>query len=241
MNFYQIKHSLNNKIVGIYPQVEEAVYHCDVWNDPRFVDRVNFMKTDFEPITADAILRKKAKLTDFISASNMGFTLKLLFSEKLKGIIQKNRRSGLQFYQTRLIYKDEYVHDYWVLNPYQIDMQHIDFKSSEVFLMENTFTKVEQLSVSSIEDFNNEKEKISKKGYPFSIRIDNIKITKDTSVDFFVLLDVPGGAAYIVSEKLKDEMEEAGCTGIEFMPIGLSINEWLASGGERERIYGKSW
>ena len=30
---------------------------------------------------------------------------------------------------------------------------------------------------------------------------------------------VRGGAGYFVSEKLKAEIESAGCTGIEFQPI----------------------
>ena len=30
-----------------------------------------------------------------------------------------------------------------------------------------------------------------------------------------------------------------GCTGIEFQPAHLSYNEWVARGGERDRIYGK--
>ncbi|MEH3112547.1 hypothetical protein [Pedobacter terrae] len=51
-------------------------------------------------------------------------------------------------------------------------------------------------------------------------------------------MDVEGGVKYIVSEQLKKEIEEPGCTGIEFMPTDLSLNEWL-QGGARERIYGK--
>ena len=38
----------------------------------------------------------------------------------------------------------------------------------------------------------------------------------------------------------KKEIEDAGCTGIEFQPIELSYNEWSAPGGEREKIYGKA-
>jgi len=58
--------------------------------------------------------------------------------------------------------------------------------------------------------------------------------------DFFALRYVSGGAGYYVSEKLKKEIETAGCTGIEFQPSELRYNEWLAPGGEREKIYGKA-
>ena len=50
---------------------------------------------------------------------------------------------------------------------------------------------------------------------------------------------VNGGIGYYVSEKLKQEIEDAGCTGIEFQPVELSYNEWTAPGGEREKVYGK--
>ena len=55
-------------------------------------------------------------------------------------------------------------------------------------------------------------------------------------VDFFSLKHLIGGNFY-VSEKLKQEIEVAGCTGIEFQPIELSYNEWVVSGGKREKIY----
>ena len=54
-----------------------------------------------------------------------------------------------------------------------------------------------------------------------------------------MLQNVQGSVKYVVSEKLKKEIEEANCTGIEFQPVELSITEWL-HGGEREKIYGKA-
>lgn len=88
MNYYSINNALNTKFIGEHPQFEEAIYHCDVWQEPKFVDRVTFVKTDFEPIIANAVLRKKAKVTDLISGGIIGFSLKLLISAKLKSIIE---------------------------------------------------------------------------------------------------------------------------------------------------------
>lgn len=97
MNFFCIRESLDKRQVGIYPQVEEALYSCDVWNEPKFVDGIEFKKVDFEPIVAKAILRKKAKPSDLISAGIIGFHLKLLMSDKLKIILEKSKKTGLQF------------------------------------------------------------------------------------------------------------------------------------------------
>lgn len=239
MNFFCIQDCLNTKIVGIYPQVQEAIYNCSVWEEPKFVDRVNFIKTDFEPIVANAIIGKKAKLTDLISSGIMGFSLKLLISGKLKNIIKRNQSSGTQFYQSPVVNKDEYINDYWILNPYQIDMQNIDFEKSEVFLMENTFNKVEKLFIDSLDNFNKQKADIAQRGYPFSILIERLAINNDVTQDFFTLLNVEGGVKYVISENLKVEIEQEGCTGLEFMPIEFLLNEWFGSGGKRERVYGK--
>ena len=70
--------------------------------------------------------------------------------------------------------------------------------------------------------------------------VNNIYLNDNINEDFFMLRYVEGGVKYIVSEKLKKEIEDAGCTGIEFQPVELSQNEWLMPNGEREKIYGKS-
>ncbi|MDP5201333.1 hypothetical protein [Flavobacterium sp. DG2-3] len=41
---------------------------------------------------------------------------------------------------------------------------------------------------------------------------------------------------YYISEKLKKEIDDAGCIGIEFQPAELSSFEWI-HGGERDKIY----
>jgi hypothetical protein len=69
------------------------------------------------------------------------------------------------------------------------------------------------------------------------VSIENICLNADVKKDFFF---IKTAGQYIVSEKLKQEIEDAGCTGIEFQPIELSFNEWTILGGEREKIYGKT-
>jgi len=235
--FYCINNSLDTKKVGTYPQVEKAVYHCSI-DDPKFIGNTYFAEIDFEPIVANAVLKKKAKLTDLISAGIAGFNLKLLVSDKLKMIITESRVSGLQFYECPIIHKDNEVDGYWILNVYEIDMKFIDFKKSEIYLTQHVFNNVERLNILSYEDFLKEKNKIEVLGYPNGIRIERIALLNNLNQDFFVLTDVGGGAKYVVSETLKKIMEDAKCTGIEFMPVELTINEWLH--GEREKVYGKA-
>ena len=105
MKFYSIHSSLNSKVLGHYPQVEDIHYNCDIWDEPKFIEHTHFTRIDFEPITANAVLHDRSKITDLINVSGMGFTNKLLVSEKLKGIFESYRKTGLQFFKSNLIYK----------------------------------------------------------------------------------------------------------------------------------------
>lgn len=239
MKFFCLKESLDDKIVGKYPQVENAIYPCEIWTEPTFVDRVNFIYTDFVPLTATAIIKEGAKLTDLISAGIVGYSLKLLMSGRLKKSIQAFRTSGLQFYQSSVLFDESEVIDYWVLNPFEINMEFIDYRKSEIFLIKNVFNKIEKLEIQTFDDFMDQKSRIESKGYPFSILIDHIELVDNVSQDFFTLLNVEGGVKYVVSERLRQHIELQGLTGIEFMPVEFSLNEWHGSGREREKVYGK--
>lgn len=236
MNYYSIRNSLNPKILGHYPQVKGIKHNCHVWSEPRFIEHVHFKKVDFEPITANAILYPSSKPTDLISATGMGFTRKLLVSDKLKEIIRESRAGGVDFYPSPLIHKNEYINGYWVVNSFEIDMAFVDIEKSKVVCRkEEDGTYLVDVSFTSVDEFI---RKIEAEGLEGKLYLDSIEIKKNVNADFFTLLYVAGGVKYIVSEKLKKEIEDAGCTGIEFMPATLSLNEWLHN--ERAKIYGKT-
>jgi hypothetical protein len=239
MKFYSINGSLNKEIVGHNNQVINAIHHCDVWEDLKFIDNIDFKKVDFEPITSNAILEKQAKLTDLINASCVGFSLKLLVSDSLKNIIEKYSENKCQFFKSPVIHNKEMINKYWVTNPYNFSMEFIDFKMSTITVRvrkKEGGTEKVILDIIALNDFMESvkfhwnKEEI--------VTIDNILLKDDITDDFFILRHVEGGIKYIVSENLKQEIEEEGCSGIEFQPIELSYNEWVALGGEREKIYG---
>lgn len=230
MKFYSINHSSNKRILGNYPQVKGEKHNCHVWDDEKFIDRLEFKKINFEPITSNAILYSKSNLTDLISISSIGFSRKLLVSSKLKSIIESNQQEDVRFYNSNLIKKGIKINDYWITNPSMSRLDFIDFKKSYVFLTKNYSIKLKQVNLTNNEEFLIEKSKIE---YPFSLIIEKFKIYQEVKNDFFVLTDVIGGIKYIVSEKLKNEIEIAKCTGIEFQPIELNLNEWLNS---KERI-----
>lgn len=241
MRYYAIRTSLNNKIAGTNPQSIHARHNCHIWDEPKFIDRVQFKRIDFEPITSNAIIEKKSKLTDLISSGGVGFTLKLLISGKLKKQLEKYALGKCQFFEAPVIFQDKSVKNYFIVNPYHFDLQNIDFENSTYLLKKKnkdrtrTTEIMESLSSDEFFDFIDRKEEI---GYS-QFFVENLKLKSEIKDSFFVLKHVEGGVKYLVSENLKQEIEDAGCTGIEFMPAEMRLTDWL-HGGEREKIYGKA-
>lgn len=235
--YYSIQFSMNNKIVGKFFQSENIVYNYEDVSNPKFLNNIYFKKIDFDPIVSIPILHKKAKITDLISNVNAGGNLHLIISEKLKNIIEKYRTKGLQFFKTSIVKDNIEYYNHFSINMYESNMDFIDFEKSNVVVRvkkKEGGTELKTIGVNTLDDFlstvDYHKEKME------MVTINNIFLNERVSEDFFLLKN---GVKYIVSEKLKQEIEDAGCTGIEFQPIELSYDEWTAPGGEREKIYGK--
>ncbi|PWN60447.1 hypothetical protein [Chryseobacterium viscerum] len=239
MKYYIIQESLNLKIVGSFPQTNDAKHNCDIWSEPKFIEHQELNKLDFIPITSNAILRAKSKLTDLISTSGIGFTRKLLVSGKLKSIIELHANPDVQYFEAPIIHNNNFISDYYVLYVNKAGFEFLDFVNCDFYLMDGLFDEKQKLTVNNYEDFLMQLKSIEVKGWPNNMKIKKIKIIEG-AVNFLALKNVEGGIQYLVSETLKNEIEDAGCTGIEFQPSELSYNEWTISGGERERIYGKS-
>jgi hypothetical protein len=228
---------MNTKIVGKFFQSETIVYNYENIDNPKFLNNIYFKEVDFDPIVPIPILHKKAKITDLISNVNAGGNLHLIISEKLKNIIEKYRTKGLQFFKTSVIKENIEYDDYFSINIYESNMEFIDFVKSNINVRvrkKGGGTESIKIQVNSLEeflsivDFHKEKMEL--------VTIDNIFLNNQVNKDFFMLKN---RVNIIVSEKLKQEIEDAGCTGLEFQPIELSYNEWTAPSGEREKLYGK--
>ena len=236
MQFYEIRHSLNEKIVGSYPQAEEAKHNCNVWDEPLFIKNFYFEKIEITPIVSNAILKNNSKLTDLISIPVMGFSNKLLISGKLKKIIEKYKESGIQYFQSGVYHKNRFFEDYWVMNIFEFNNEYIDFEKTEFSLRirkKGGGTELKKININSTDELS-EKIAFHKKKQEI-VKAERVFIRTKINDNFFVLKN---SIKYIVSENLKKEIEESGCTGIEFTPVEMTLNEWLFS--EREKIYGKS-
>lgn len=249
MKYYKIHFTLSTRIRGNsnyikdykfkIPPVPGQVY----WEVPKFVGNIYNEKIDFDPYLLDIELFANAKLNDLIMEGGP-VSGNLIMSGKLKAILEKYRETGLQFFNINIIKRNEFFTDYWLLNMYEFNHDYIDFERSLIIY--------EKHSKDYKTTYNIDKVYLQFKNFDeFKIKF-NSAIEKNETIyieklilkeeliteDFFMLKHVFGGNRF-VSEKLKQEIEQAGCTGIEFQPSELSYNEWVAPSGEREKIYGK--
>lgn len=240
MNYFAIGYSMKTKIVGKMPQIKEVMHNCHVWDEPRFIDRMYFQKIEGMPILSNAVLFPKAKLTDFIATPGMGFSHgSMLISYNLKNILEQFKVFGLQYFKTFLIHNNEKIENYWQTHKTKFAFDVIDFEKSEIYLNNSEKMKIDfsnKLIYNNVEDFE---QKILEFNYPFHPAITKLHLIANMNLDFFSLRYFENEGSYgIVSENLKNEIENQGITGIEFRPIEISLQDWLRS-EEREKIYGK--
>lgn len=235
--YYIVEHSINIKIVGKFFQSETIAWNYGNIDNPKLLSNIYFQKVDFDPIVPIPILHKKSKITDLISCVNATCSGQLIMSKKLKSIILRYRNDGLQFFKTSIIQGDIKYDDYFSMNMYESNMEFVDFIKSNINVRakkKEGGTELIKVQVNTLEEFLNSIDFHKKKME--IVTIDNVFLNHMVDEDFFMLKN---GVKMIASEKLKKEIESAGCTGIEFRPIELSYNEWTIPGGERERVYGK--
>lgn len=212
--YFKLFESTSLEEIGSFPQVEEAIYNCDPLTDPEFIDNIGNKQIAFIPKMPLGILSSRAKLTDLLSSPAMGFTRKLIISEKIKGILERNNIPDIQLFECRINVGNELV-PYWILNPTRFRTDILDFERSEIHLMKGSFTTLEKLNISSNEELQKYQAEVQKLGATHRIRISNIFL-KETPCSFFALDKVLGGINYFVSEELKEEFQFNGITGIAY-------------------------
>lgn len=242
MNYFRINFTLSSKVRGSNEYIKN--YKIKIPSDklyidePKFIGNIQNEKINFEPYLLDIVLFAKSKVNDLLMDGGP-VSKKLVVSDKLKYLLEKCRKSGLQFFNINVEKQDQIHKNFWILNMFEFSQEFINFKDSVIIIGKR---KAEggsirtPLQVKNLSDF----------AIQVSCAIKNIEIVTIEKVkfnkvdeDFFMLQNVFGGIGYFVSETLKKEIEDAGCTGIEFQPSELSYYEWTAPGGEREKIYGK--
>lgn len=210
--YFRIYNSIDKKVIGsasnqaIHAKIEIHVDH------PNFFNQHLWKKVENPDLIVcpKPILEKKAKLTDLISYPGLAGTL--LISNKLKTILSRSGHPGVQYFPTSVIANNSEVSDYWVVNPFEFDYGCIDMINSTITRKDYETNLSEHIVPDLIELITLCKTLI----FPKSISIDPLFLNEDCNKDFIIMQRVYGGIGFYVSEKIKKEIEDTGCTGIVF-------------------------
>jgi hypothetical protein len=130
--------------------------------------------------------------------------------------LEKNGHGNIQFIPITIYYKKKYLSDYWLTNILSFDNEKvINYSQSLIFECHFT-TEIKMITIKDYKDFKQNEIKLE---WPNNLFIEKVVFKSKVEQDFCTVERVSGGAGYFVSEKLKQEIESAGCTGIKFLPI----------------------
>jgi hypothetical protein len=221
--FYFLENDFTKAIGNAYPQVQTGIYPDNI--ESNFIGNYYLKEAPEDVYVSGAILSKKAKLTDLLSVSAIGYGGdNYLISEKLKNILEKYTTNKVQYFNTVVKIKDGSLIPYWIMHCIKASLEFINWKESNV-LIGKLFGDKEKCLINSYADFEDliEKNLIEKK----SILIRDITLKQDIAIDnFFILRHVEGGLKIVVSETLKSEIIENKITGVLFRPIHQGHNDW---------------
>ena len=204
------------KINSVNHQFETSEYPVPVDN-PYFFSNFFSQKVNLNIIKVPfPILKAKANRTDLLNGTCNGQNARLLISDKLKAILEKYHHPGLQFIETHITHKGQIYNNYWFTNHFIFDTDKIDYDKSGIFL----FNKLDfgfkfKLAFPNENAFQDYLKKLE---FPNTVRIEK-PVFKTLNNNLLILYPVNGAVGYYVSEQLKKEIEDAGCTGIDFEEV----------------------
>ena len=218
--YYRLHQSISSNIVGRkYPQVER-VFIPTTWDDKLFIQSYVGVKAPPNVLVPTGHLYKGAKLTDLISASSVGFVLNLVVSEKLKLVLEKYEMKDIQIIKTTIVDAGGTEYPYWIIHPSGSYLSSLNLEQSEVgYYSDMRFTQLlRPITVSDYKDLKKEVEYYynNTNEVKGNLCIRKVAFLDNKVADFFPLRPVQGGIGFFVSNKLKDAIEKAGCTGIVF-------------------------
>jgi len=214
MKYYRFYISAESSVIGKYPQIHQCIVPTTV-NDPNYIDNFFWEKVPEFTLLPQGILDRKAKKTDLISVSFIGFSTRLFVSCKLGKILENFNYWGLQYLPTTLIDNNSTKDEYWIINPYYAAYECLDFDSSLFSHYVSSFQPPEKkLVFKNASDFIKVQDQLPSGQF---IQIERICLKSDNDKDFFAIKNVSGdGTGYFVSQRLKDKIQDAGCIGMVF-------------------------
>ncbi len=224
MKYYTLNLSTEaDKIGHAFPQIQmmSAGYDYDAENSVYELAKSVLDFPQFIPNLNSFVVHKKSKLTDTLSTSLLSRS-GLLISHKFKKVLLNHKISSFKVYPATVTYKSEVHQYYWIhLKPELLDL--IDYTRSSFLVLKDYTHKIGRISITSLNSYYQEREKL-KSNNPektISIMAEKISFTNlfPSELDF-LKIGVFDNEFYI-SERLKSAIESNNITGCE---IALAHN-----------------
>jgi hypothetical protein len=226
MQHYRIRDAHTRKETGVYPQVDTAIVNGTI-NDENYLSNWMYRKIGRPVSIPQPILRRGAKLTQCLSTTFVGMESKLLITAPAQALRATMRCYGVQFLPTTLHSEKWGNQPAFFVHPHAFGYVFINTQRS-VFAYYSTAIPPKPVHPVQFKDTktletayqqNWEEALLSADGYQ-PLYISHLVLQEDIDTDFFALRSVPyGGLAFYVSERLREAMEKAGNTGIQFMGL----------------------
>lgn len=224
MKYYSIQNSANKKILGIHEPYKKVIHTVSV-NDSIHLGKHFLGLVNYVPEIPILELKSEAKILDLmIGPSAIGFTNKLIVSSKLKEILEENNATKIQFFELNLIKNGKNIEGYFVMHPTKENLDSVDFKNSDIYIS-NAVQSIDKVGIKSVLHFQQLREDLQTNGYKGRsialLFIENLILKKEIERNLIYLNHLRNYGPFLVSEKLKNEIEKNNCTGIEFLPLGV--------------------
>jgi hypothetical protein len=217
MNYYIINWSDDLKKIGHYPQTALLKgYNPTLSNSHRQVDQFNF--PDFIP-NLELELHENAIPTNYIMRT--GATFGIFIDEKFKNVLQQFSLPPHHFYNIKVTHKNKLLNYYWF--HYIVDdfWDYFDLENSTIKIAHNLNHK--NFKIKPIKSIQNLIETRTNLERGFYLIANELILKKHLPYDIFKISD---GIYYseIISETLKNSLENKQMTGFEIKPFDKIIN-----------------
>jgi hypothetical protein len=217
MDYYFLTPSANHKKVGVFPQSQSAHNFVEIQEKPFDLQR----KIDLEFEIPIPILEMKARFTSMLSVVPIPSWF-LVFENRFIDFISN---FNLPIYQT---WKMNCIHPkqtsqmtnyslFYICNP--SDNKVVDYGSSKFYIGKNSDWRFrgDSILIKDKNEFRLEQEKIMNTGL---IKCDELLLNfSSISEDMIRLSNNPIANGYLISEKLKNELDKNQFSGMEFVPV----------------------
>mgnify|MGYP003595409967 CR=1 FL=1 len=220
MKTYKLENSLDLKEVGVYPQIQEFSLSYPIKQKPYFYQGEDgrFDESIEFPVYK---MMNKAKLTDLIS--NVPLVDNLMISSKCFKLFQNLKLPEYQIFPLKFEYKRNLIEDYLAFSIVK-DIRFFNYISWEKSRFYKTLNYhkiiIEEYSLNSVDEVIKMQKEF--RDSEFGLKTE-IVLKYNNNYDIINFRRHPMSIGFICSELAKEEIQNAGLSGLDFVEISPEL------------------